>query len=196
MPTKKLSVLIIDENRIRAAIIEQGLREAGYEPVSIVNQIDGVAQHIQRINPDVIVVDLESPNRDMLEGFFTLTKSLKRPIAMFVDNSDKRSIERAIDAGVSAYVVDGLRKERVESILEVAIMRFRAFSRMENELDSVREELESRKVIAQAKQLLMKSRGISEDEAHHLLRRTAMSQNKKMHEIASSLITASKLLEP
>lgn len=115
---------------------------------------------------------------------------------MFVDSSDKASIEAAIDAGVSAYIVDGLRKERVRPILDMAISRFNAFSRMERELEEARSELHARKVIDRAKAILMKSRGLSEDAAYQLLRKTAMNQNRKISDIAQSLVTASQLLEP
>ncbi|MDH4985872.1 ANTAR domain-containing response regulator [Aminobacter anthyllidis] len=189
-----LRILIIDENRIRAAIIEAGLREAGHDEVTLVHDVLGIARHISLINPDVIVIDLENPNRDMLENMFQLSRAVKRPIAMFVDRSDSASIEAAVDAGVSAYVVDGLRKERIKPILDMAISRFNAFSRMARELEEARGELEDRKVIDRAKGILMKSRGLSEAEAYALLRKTAMNQNRKLAEIAQSLVTAAGLL--
>lgn len=194
-PAEQLSVLVIDENHIRAAIIEAGLREAGYDQVSTINELTGIARHITRINPDVIVIDIENPRRDMLEAMFTLSRSVKRPIAMFVDHSDQYAIEAAVDAGVSAYIVDGLRKERVKPILDMAISRFNAFSRMENELEDARNELAGRKTIDQAKAILIKSKGISEDEAYKILRKTAMNQNRKIADIAHSLVTAHSLLE-
>jgi response regulator NasT len=193
MASDNLSVLVIDENRIRASVIEAGLREAGYVRVEIINELTGVAQHIQRVQPDVIVIDIESPNRDMLESVFALTRSLKRPIAMFVDRSDQQQIENAVDAGVSAYVVDGLRKERVKPILDMAVSRFRAFSRMERELEDARNELQGRKTIDQAKRLLMDARKVSEDEAYHMMRRSAMDQNRKLSEIAQSIVSAASL---
>jgi two-component system, response regulator / RNA-binding antiterminator len=191
-----LSVLVIDENRIRAAIIEAGLREAGHERVTVLHDVTGIARRIAEIEPDVIVIDLENPNRDMLENMFQLSRAVKRPIAMFVDRSDRASIEAAVDAGVSAYVVDGLRQERVKPILDMAISRFNAFSRMARELEQARSELENRKVIDRAKGILMKSRGMTEDAAYALLRKTAMHQNRKIVEIAQSLVTAAGLLGP
>lgn len=196
MSSVPLSVLVIDENQIRASIIEAGLFEAGYQKVSVINELNGIAVHIERIQPDVIVIDLENPNRDMLESLFTLTRSIERPIAMFVDKSDRQSTEAAIDAGVSAYVIDGMKKERVKPVLEMAISRFKAFSRMQKELADVKSELKNRKIVDQAKAILMKSKKISEDEAYQLLRSTAMNQNQKMSDIAQSLVTASKLLGP
>ena len=191
-----LKILVIDENTIRASIIEAGLREAGYADVWVVSEIDGIATRIETLDPDVIVIDLENPNRDMLESLFQLAKAVRRPIAMFVDHSDASSIEAAIEAGVSAYVIDGLRKERVKPIVDMAISRFNAFSRMARELEEARTELENRKLVERARGILMKSRGISEDQAYVLLRKTAMNQNRKIAEIAQSLITAAGLLEP
>src|SRR3954463_4034801 len=149
-----LVVLVIDENRIRASIIEAGLREAGYEQVTEIHDIDGIAKRIAEIEPDVIVIDLGNPNRDMLENMFQLSRAVKRPIAMFVDRSDQASIEAAVDAGVSAYVVDGLKQERVKPILDMAISRFNAFSRMARELEEARSQLEGRKVVDRAKGIL------------------------------------------
>ncbi|WP_192365448.1 ANTAR domain-containing response regulator [Mesorhizobium mediterraneum] len=196
MIRKSLTVLVIDENHIRASIIEAGLREAGHEQVTVVHDVAGIARRIAEIEPDVIVIDLENPNRDMLENMFQLSRVVKRPIAMFVDRSDQASIEAAVEAGVSAYVVDGLRQERVKPILDMAISRFNAFSRMARELEEARSELEDRKVIDRAKGILMRSRGLSEDAAYTLLRKTAMNQNRKISEIAQSLVTAAGLLDP
>jgi two-component system, response regulator / RNA-binding antiterminator len=132
MASRSLAILVIDENRIRASIIEAGLRETGHDKITVVHDITGIARTIAEVNPDVIVIDLENPNRDMLENMFQLSRAVKRPIAMFVDRSDRASIEAAVEAGVSAYVVDGLKQERVKPILDMAISRFNAFSRLAN----------------------------------------------------------------
>lgn len=191
-----LNVLVIDENSIRASIIELGLREAGYDPVTIIRDMNGLARRIMEINPDVIVIDIENANRDMLESFFQISRAVKRPIAMFVDKSDEASIEAAVEAGVSAYVVDGLKQERVRPILKMAISRFNAFSRLNRELEEARGQLESRKLVDRAKHLLMHSRGLSEEEAYSRLRQAAMNENRKIVEIAQSLVLAASLLDP
>jgi response regulator NasT len=191
-----LSILIIDENRLRASVIEAGLREAGYDNLTLIHDVSGIARRIADVEPDVIFIDLENPNRDMLENMFQLSRAVKRPIAMFVDRSDQAAIEAAVDAGVSAYVVDGLKRERVKPILDMAISRFNAFSRMTRELEEARSELENRKLIDRAKRILMTTRGMSEADAYALLRKTAMNQNRKISEIAESLITAAGLLAP
>lgn len=190
-----LSILVIDNNKIRASIIEQGLHEAGHDRVVIVEQVSGLVRQITDLEPDVIVIDLENPDRDQLEHIFQVTRAVRRPIAMFVDTSEPESIEAAVDAGVSAYVVDGLKKERVKPILDMAISRFRAFSRLTDELEAARNELAERKTIDRAKGILMKSKGLSEPEAYDLLRKTAMNQSRKIIEVAESLIIASGLLE-
>lgn len=194
MTARSLAILVIDANRIRASIIEAGLRESGHDNVTVVHDIAGVARTIAAINPDVIVIDLENPNRDMLENMFQLSRAVKRPVAMFVDRADRASIEAAVEAGVSAYVVDGLKRERVKPILDMAIVRFNAFSRLSRELEEARNELEDRKVVERAKGILMTSKGLSEKDAYALLRKTAMNQNRKIAEIAQSLVTAAGLL--
>jgi len=196
MSELQLSVLIIDENRIRAAIIEDGLREAGHLRVQTLYDVSEVARTISSEPPDVIVIDLENPQRDTLEHFFSLSRAVRRPIAMFVDRSDRRAIEQAVEAGVSAYVVDGLKKERVKPILDMAVSRFNAFARLTRELEEARSALEERKIVDRAKSILMQSRGLGEPEAYALLRTTAMNQNRRIVDIAQSLITAADLLAP
>jgi len=196
MPNSDLSILIIDENRIRASINEDGLREAGHARVAVIHDVNEVARTIQATAPDVIVIDLENPKRDTLEHFFSLSRAIQRPIAMFVDRSDGAMIEKAVEAGVSAYVVDGLKKERIKPILDMAISRFNAFSRLRLELEQARSELEDRKIIEHAKGILMKTRSLSEADAYALLRTTAMNQNRRMIDIAQSLVTAADLLGP
>jgi response regulator NasT len=194
MSLPDLSILVIDENVIRASIIEEGLREAGHGRVTVIHEVQGVARVIETLKPDVIVIDIENPNRDMMEHLFQLTRTVGRPIAMFVDRSDTASIEAAVEAGVSAYVVDGLKKERVKPILDMAVSRFNAFSRLQRELADAKSALEERKLVERAKGIVMKIRGISEEEAFALLRQTAMNEKKKMSEIAQSVVTAAGLL--
>lgn len=164
--------------------------------VAVIHDVNEVGRSIQATMPDVIVIDLENPKRDTLEHFFSLSRAIQRPIAMFVDRSDGAMIEKAVEAGVSAYVVDGLKKERVKPILDMAISRFNAFARLTRELEQARSELEDRKLIEQAKGILMRTRNLSEADAYALLRSTAMNQNRRMVDIAQSLVTAATLLGP
>jgi response regulator NasT len=190
-----LKIVIVDENPIRAAILEDGLREAGYAHVIRLDETSHLLTRIYSIDPDVILIDLENPSRDVLEQMFQMSRVVKRPIAMFVDQSDAASIEAAVDAGVSAYIVGGLRKERIKNILDLCISRFNAFARLQGELERARTALEDRKVIDRAKGILMKAKNLTEDEAYALLRRTAMNEKKKIAEVAQSVVTAAEMLK-
>src|SRR3954466_4469387 len=188
-------IVIVDENPIRAAILEDGLREAGHVQVVRIDEMTHLLARIYAIDPDVILIDLENPSRDVLEQMFQVSRAVRRPVAMFVDQSDAASIEAAVDAGVSAYIVDGLKKERIKPILDLCISRFNAFSKLQDELERTRTALEERKVIDRAKGILMKVKGLTEDEAYVLMRSTAMREKKKIGEIAQSILTASELLK-
>jgi len=189
-----LTILVIDENPVRSAILEDGLREAGYENIVRLDTTQELLRRVFAIDPDVILIDLANPSRDVLEQMFQVSRTVKRPVAMFVDQSDTAMIEASVDAGVSAYIVDGLRKERVKPILDMTVSRFNAFDRLARELEQARTELAERKVIERAKGILMKTRGIPEEEAYALLRKTAMNEKKKLVEIAQSVVTAASLL--
>jgi len=190
-----LNIVIVDENPVRAAILEEGLREAGH--INVV-RIEGTAKLLARIyaiDPDVILIDLENPSRDVLEQMFQVSRVVKRPVAMFVDQADSASIQASVDAGVSAYIVDGLKKERIKSILDLCISRFNAFSRLQSELEQTKSALEERKVIDRAKGILMKAKTLSEEQAYALLRKTAMNENRKIADVAQSVITAAELFK-
>jgi two-component system, response regulator / RNA-binding antiterminator len=187
-------IAIVDENPIRAAILEEGLREAGYASVERVGEMNNLLARIYQIDPDVILIDLENPSRDVLEQMFQVSRAVRRPIAMFVDQSDTASIQASVDAGVSAYIVDGFRKERIKSIIDLCISRFNAFAKLQDELERTRTALEERKVIDRAKGIVMQAKGLSEEDAYVLMRSTAMREKKKIAEIAQSIITASELL--
>ena len=189
-----LKIVIVDENPIRAAILEDGLREAGHVHVVRVDEMSHLLARIYTIDPDVILIDLENPSRDVLEQMFQVSRAVKRPVAMFVDQSDTASIEAAVDAGVSAYIVGGMQKERVKNILDLCISRLNSFARLRDELARTRTALEERKVIDRAKGILMKARNLSEEAAYVLLRKTAMNENKKIAEVAQSVVTAAELL--
>ena len=190
-----LKIAIVDESPVRAAILEEGLREAGFTQVERIAETQNLLSRIYALDPDVILIDLENPSRDVLEQMFQMSRAVKRPVAMFVDQSDSASIQAAVDAGVSAYIVDGLRKERITNILDLCISRFNAFARLQSELDHAKGALEERKVIDRAKGVLMQAKKLSEEKAYALLRTKAMNENKKIVEIAQSVLTAAELLK-
>jgi two-component system, response regulator / RNA-binding antiterminator len=188
-------IVIVDESPIRAAILQEGLRDAGYTDVVHISETQSLLQRIYALDPDLIVIDLENPSRDVLEQMFQVSRAVRRPIAMFVDQSDAASIQASVEAGVSAYIVDGLKKERIKPILDLCISRFNAFAKLQDELARTKSALEERKVIDRAKGILMKLKGLTEDEAYVLLRSTAMREKKKISEIAQSILTASEMLK-
>jgi two-component system, response regulator / RNA-binding antiterminator len=188
-------IVIVDESPIRAAILQEGLREAGYTEVVHISEMQSLLARIYALDPDIIVIDLENPSRDSLEQMFQVSRAVRRPIAMFVDQSDAASIQASVDAGVSAYIVDGLKKERIKPILDLCVSRFNAFAKLQDELDRTKNALEERKVIDRAKGILMKLKGLTEEEAYVLMRSTAMREKKKIGEIAQSILTASELLK-
>ena len=190
-----LKIVIVDQNPIRAAILEDGLREAGYLHVVRIDETSHLLARIYAVDPDVILIDLEDPSRDVLEQMFQVSRAVRRPVAMFVDQSDTASIEAAVDAGVSAYIVGNLQKDRIKTILDLCISRFNAFSRLQDELDRAKSALEDRKVIDRAKGILMKAKNLSEEQAYALLRKTAMNENKRIADVAQSVITAADLLK-
>jgi len=187
--------VIVDQSAIRSAILEEGLHEAGFLQVVRIAEMTNLLARIYAIDPDVILIDLENPSRDSLEQMFQVSRVVKRPVAMFVDQSDADTIRAAVDAGVSAYIVDGLRKERIQNILDLCISRFNAFSRLQTELEQAKTALGDRKLIDRAKGILMKARNLTEEDAYALMRRTAMNENRKIAEIAQSIVTAAELLK-
>ena len=194
MSEAALRILLVDQNVTRASILEEGLREAGYTNVTVVRDMQNLLRRIVDADPDVICIDLENPNRDVLEQMFQVSRAVRRPVAMFVDRSDSDMIKAAVESGVGAYVVDGLKKERVKAVLDMAISRFKAFNDLREELDRARQALDERKVIERAKGILMKERALTEEAAYALLRKAAMSDNKRVIEIAQAVITAAGLL--
>lgn len=194
MSVQRLRIAIVDENPARAAVLADGLREAGIDDVHLIEERFQLLRRLSDIAPDVVLIDLESPSRDVLDEMFVVSRAVARPIAMFVDQSDSSMMEAAIDAGVSAYVVDGLRKERIKAVLDLSIARFNAYSRLRDEIRAAKSELADRKVIDRAKSIIMRQRSLSEPDAYGLLRKAAMSQGRKIVDVAYALITAETLL--
>jgi two-component system, response regulator / RNA-binding antiterminator len=189
-----MRIAIVDESAARAAVIREGLSASGLDDVCVFSERTRLVLSLEEFGPDVVLIDLTNPRRDELEELFAVSRALARPIAMFVDRSDDAAMEAAIDAGVSAYVVDGLKAERIRPIVDLAIKRFHAFARLKLELAEARSELADRKAVDAAKALLMKKRGYDEPAAYAALRKAAMDSGRKISEVADALLTAEKLL--
>lgn len=195
-----MQILICAEDTARGALIEEGIEAsadstdgAGYVVHRIVS-LSSLLSSIAAMNPDVILIDLRAPSPDGIALLATAAHAAKRPVVAFVDRSDPESARKAIDAGVAAYVVDGLKAERIRALITVAISRYEALSRLGAELERAQTALRERKIIERAKAILMKHEGLSEQDAYERLRRTAMNQNRRMADLARAIVDASSLL--
>ena len=175
-------------------MIVDSLKASGDHDIQVISEVSSLARRIREFDPDVVLVDVTSPSRDMIEELSLAASPMDRPVAMFVDQSEESLTKVAIEAGVSAYVVDNLRPERVKPVLAAAIARFNMFRRMREELAETKRALEERKVIDRAKGMLMKARGVGEDEAYAILRKAAMDKGRKISDVAEALVTAADLL--
>jgi len=193
-----MRVLVIDELaedlEERAETLRDGLERAGHEVVASLSSPIELLRAVERLRPDVIVIDTESPTRNVLEHLVIVSESSPRPIVMFASDSGGEAIRDAVRAGVSAYVVDGLDAGRVNTIVEVACARFDELQRLKDELADANLKLSERKLVERAKGLLMQSRGISEDQAYHALRKLAMSRKQRLGDVAQQLIDSAALL--
>lgn len=192
--TPPLKVLLVDEEPGRAAILERALLDAGYVLVSRLSSADRLAEHVAVSQPDIVIVDIDSPDRDCLENMAVLTRSNPKPVIMFSDEDNEDTIASAIKAGVSAYVADGMNPDRVRPIVQVAVARFREFQALKNELQKTRDQLADRKLIDKAKGLLMKHRKFNEDEAYHAMRKLAMERNQRLADTARNVIEVFEML--
>lgn len=181
--------MLIDQDSSRSAILEQALSEAGHRVVARVQSDRHLAAEVQALRPDMVIIDMESPGRDILEQMREISREQPKPIILFSNKRDGDYIRQAVQAGVSAYVVDGLSRERVLPIVEVAIARFREFQALRQELEDTKTKLADRKLIDRAKGILMQRRGLSEDSAYQLLRKAAMERNMRLADVARTVLS-------
>lgn len=193
-PAVSLRILLVDDSEERIEVLRVGIEQAGHQVAAVLTSPFDLLRAVESVAPDVIVIDTESPSRDVLENLFAVTRSNPRPIVMFSGDRASNSIREAVRAGVSAYVVDGLEASRVQPILEAAIARFEEFQGLRAELAEANLKLEERKLVERAKGLLMRARGLDEDTAYGLLRKQAMQQQLRLGEVAERLIAAADLL--
>ena len=194
-PSKTLSVVVVEEDRDRAIAIVDALKDASECDVFVIGNSSGLARKIAVHAPDVVLIDIDNPTRDAMEELTLASGPLERPVAMFVSGAAGGLAQAAIEAGVSAYVVDGLSPNRIRPVLDTAIARFAMVRQMRSELAETRRAQEERKLIDRAKGLLMKAKGLDESAAYALLRKTAMDQGCRVADVAEALVTASGLLE-
>ena len=191
---RRLRVLLVDDSPQRRASVERSLAEVGCEVVGFAANGDDLLQRVREVDPEVVIIDTEAPGRDTLESLQSVQSAAPRPIVMFTQDDNGETIARATRAGVSAYVADGISGKRVRPILDAAIERFQQFRSLALELEKTRAQLAERKVVDKAKGLLMQQRGMSEEEAYKALRNLAMSSNKRLVDVAESVVAAARLL--
>jgi response regulator NasT len=190
----RLKAVLVDERPERRAELAATLDAFGCAIVGSASFSDDLIGILEAQDPDVVILDMEAPNRDMLESLATVNVQVPRPVVMFAQEGDSETIRRAVQAGVSAYVVDGIQPHRVRPIVEAAIARFEKFRALEDELQRTRAELADRKVIEKAKGLIMRQRGVSEDEAYRAMRKVAMRSNRRLADVAEGIVAAAELL--
>ncbi len=186
---QKLCILLIDENHQRAESLSLALNNSRYKISHLANSELSLLKQVDEIQPDIIVIDIESPNRDILDSLSTISHFNPKPVVMFSGEKDTDTINQYIESGVSAYVVGDLQAERVKPILDAAVARFREFQKLKVELSDTKQQLASRNLIDQAKRLLMKKKNLSEDDAFKAMRKTAMDTGQKLDDVAKTLIS-------
>ncbi len=189
-----LRVMLVDNHLERTAPLKQSLTEAGCEVIAHLSDTANLDEAVSRLQPDIVIIDTDSPSRDTLEHLIVMSQNAPRPIVMCTHDGDSEKIRAATRAGVSAYVVGGLSNEKLRPVMDAAIARFEEFKALRAELSEANLKLSERKVIEKAKGLLMKQRGIDEDAAYTLLRNMAMKQNIRLATLAEQVVQAAKLL--
>lgn len=190
-----MHILIVSGNESRVSVLQEALRIAGHDRLSVVADVQNLMRRIVELDPAAIVIDLERPDRVLLEQLFSVSRCVRRPIAMYVDQSTPEMIEAAVQAGIGAYVVDGFAVSRIKATLDLAICRFNAFEKLRTDLERTQTELDERKLIERAKGILMRERGLTEQAAYGLMRKAAMNENRRLSEVAQSILTAASLLK-
>lgn len=190
---KKIKVLLVDENSGRSAVVERALLDNGYDVVGRITTEEDIPEIINKIETDVVIYSMESPDDNILDSIQSINILSPKPVVMFADKSDSETISRAVKAGVSACIVDGLSGSRIKPIMDVAIARFREFQALKDELSKTKNDLADRKIIDKAKGVIMQQRDCSEDDAYKALRKLAMDRNEKLVNIAKNVIEVTKL---
>lgn len=186
--------MLVDDAHKDVSLLKEGLLAAGYDVVQVSMSAAALLDRVAAMQPDVIIIDTESPTRDTLEQLSFVSAQQPRPIVLFTEDRANATIQAAIKAGVSAYIVAGMQPERLQPILDVAVARFAQDRALRDELKSTQERLAERKVIERAKGILMKQKGIGEEDAFRLLRKLAMDRNRKLLDVAQQVIDVTDLL--
>jgi len=181
--------MLVDDDAERAASVEESLRASGFEVISIISETAALLFQIERHRPDIVLIDLRFPGRDILESLAVVNQHNPTPMVMFTEEDDPAYIRQAFNAGISTYMMEGLNPAKVKPVIDVALAQFSSFQTVRSQLEETRNELETQKRISKAKALLMKYRRISEDAAHKILLQMAMDNNLKLGDVAAMVLT-------
>jgi response regulator NasT len=190
----KLNILLVDNDSGRSAVVRQALQDAGHHVIANLNDDVNLSKNVLSLQPDIIIIDMDAPGRDTLEHMREIQRDQAKPIIFFSAPNDQRFMQEAIKAGVSAYMLEGLNQSQIMPIVEVAMARFKEFQALQKELQDTRSKLAERKIIEKAKGLIMTRKGLDEESAYQLMRKSAMSQNKRLIDVAQMLVSVEDLL--
>lgn len=190
---KKLKVLLVETDKEKAHLLECSLQKARYEVQRVNNLGLSLLRQVELAQPDIIIIDMESPDRDMLESLNRISDSAPKPVVMFSQNDDQSTINQLVKSGVSAYVIGSIDNARVKSIINIAIARFSEYQSLKEELKLTKQKLSSQKSVEKAKLWLMQSRNLSENEAYHFIRKTAMDNSQKVEDVAKNLLAMANM---
>lgn len=188
-------VMLIDTRPSRREVLAATLEAEGFELLASLSPDDKLLDAVARYAPDVVLIDIDAPGRDTLESLRRVQARQPRPMVLFTRDDAGESIRRAVEAGVTAYIVDGIEPRRVRPIIDAAMAQFSQYRALEQELSDTRGKLAERKLIERAKGLVMQQQGISEAEAYQAMRKLAMRKNRKLAEIADGIISAAELMQ-
>ncbi len=189
-----VKVLLIEDNKADA-LLEQTLLDDHYSITQTISPPSTLTILKTSAKPDVVIFNTGSPTENILNDIRQINRVLPLPIIIFSSDSDRNTIANVIKAGVSAYVVDDIRTKKISTVIEIAIARFNEHKSLKDELEKTRNKLEERKLTDRAKGILIKTRGFSEDEAYHTLRKLAMDRNIPISEMAKNVISMAELLK-
>lgn len=188
-PAKALRVMLVDDDADRASAVEAHLQTSGFEVLSIISTTSALLFQIEQHRPDVVLIALQFPGRDILESLAVVNSHNPTPMVMFSQEDDPDYIQQAVKSGVSTYLMEGINPEKVKPIIDLAMAQFSSFQALRTELQSAQTQLESQSLVNRAKKILMRHKSISEDAAHRMMTRTAMDNNLKLQEVARTIIS-------
>ncbi|MBO9489377.1 ANTAR domain-containing protein [Endozoicomonas sp. G2_1] len=191
---EQLTVLVIDDDMARAQSFQSALADTPYQVIHLAHTSMSLLKEVERHQPDIILIDIESPNRDTIESLATISAYNPKPVVMFSDNQMPDMVNDSIKAGVSAYITSDTRPDKAKFILDVAVARFNEFQKLRDELDQAKRKLASRKWVDQAKAILIEQQGMSEQQAYNAIRKMAMNNGQKMEDVAKNMVDMMQLM--